>query len=51
MAQKDDKKTQSTYVKGSSYDYSFLNDINIEKVINDLCESAIKKLDAPYAPK
>lgn len=51
MAQKGDKKTQSIYANGSSFDYSFLSEVDINNVVADLCESAINKLDAPYAPK
>lgn len=44
------KKTQSTYSLGSSTDYSFLNEINIDEEIKKLCQLTIDKLTADYAP-
>lgn len=45
-----EKKTQSIFSKGTNGDYSFLDNINLEEEINKLCETAILKLTAPYAP-
>lgn len=50
MAQNADKKTQSVYSLGSSYDYSFLNNVDIDLEVKKICDSAIMKLDADYAP-
>lgn len=50
MASDGDKKTQSAYSCGTTGDYSFLKNINIEKEIKTIVDSAIAKLDADYAP-
>jgi len=44
------KKTQSIFSKGTNGDYSFLDNINIDKEISNLCVTAIDKLTASYAP-
>jgi len=43
-------KVNSHYVKGSNNGYEFLDNIDIEKEINILCESTINKLSAKPAP-
>ena len=50
VAKENDKSVQSTFSKGSSLGYEFLEDIDLEKEINTLAEVTIKKLSAPYAP-
>ena len=50
MAKDGDKKTQSVYSVGSTGDYSFLKNIDIEKEIKRIVDSALEKLDAEYAP-
>lgn len=46
----EDKKTQSLYSAGSSSDFSFLDNIDLEKTVKNLAQKTIDKLTADYAP-
>lgn len=50
FAETDGKKTKSVYSKGSSLDYSFLDEIDILDEVKKLCQNTIDKLSADYAP-
>lgn len=49
-AKNKDKKAQSVYSIGSCSDYSFLDNIDIEKEVKELARISIEKLSADYAP-
>ena len=50
MAKDNDKRTQSVFTSGSSFDYDFLHKINLEEEIKNLAQITINKLNADYAP-
>lgn len=45
------KIVQSVFSAGSSFDYAFLDDIDIKKVVIDLAQKSLCKLTAQYAPR
>lgn len=50
FAEDNNKKTQSVYAIGSTSDFEFIKNINIEEEVKKICQSAIDKLYADYAP-